>query len=817
MAVFTKSLHRKILVLILIVGLVPAIAGVLQAYWGSIIAMDSTLGGYLQNRATTLASGVDELLRRKMTEVLDLVNKPEFETLYRRLLAEPHAEMSEEQKTKILAGLVRNTVLADDTVILTTLAGEAVASSRQEMTMNFGDETWWQEALRVGTDKIYFAEGTRVDTRIPYTAVASPLTVSENGGKKRQLGMVVVMLDQRRLLLFLDAYSAAELGHISLYSSRDYFVFNPGQGQQLDSVVSSHLGLVQSKLYGWFTTQRAGEMKHVLAFSVVKSLRQMSQEGCSNFNWFIFMDMDMSDIMVVTNLLLWRATLIGFGLVVLMCVLGFLLSSRIVKPIKLLRHGVEKIAQGDLDSRVQIRTNDEIQVLAESVNNMADKLKQTYYDLARKIMEIDEKAHQIALINEISRAINAAFDLERIYEITTREIRRLVDYDRASITLLDEDGSGVRFEFVVPSVREGWQQYDHLSLEGTNIGHVILTKQPLIKRDIAEQHDALEDELLLKTGMKSFIIVPLISHSGVIGTFNLSNRRRGYYGAKEQELLLQVAEPLAVAIEHSRLYARIRKFAEELEVKVQERTRDLEQAQIKLIQTEKFVAMGQLAANLAHEINNPLAIMNNYLRDLADQLKEEALEKGPLALENLEIVKEELDRIARIVKSLLNFYKPADQAHVPIDINYEILQLVKLMEKGFREKRIRVALDLQPDLPQAVASRDLIRQVFLNLLRNAEDAMENGGELGISTYTVNKGEGDHAPQRIAVIVADTGCGIPREHIKKIFDPFFTTKKGERGTGLGLWVTYGILQSMEGTIEIESEEAKGTTVRVTLPT
>ncbi len=815
MAVFTKSIHRKILILILFVGLVPAIAGVLQAYWGSIIAMDRTIGGYLQDRVTLLANGVDDLLRRKMEAVMALNHEPQFKALYQELLVERHEGVSEERKEQMLSGLIRNTILADDAVIITTLAGEAVASSKRERRMSFGEETWWEAALQVATDQVYFAEGVVAETRKPYTAIVGPLEVSQNEGTKKRLGMVVAMLDQERLLIFLDAYSVGEMGNITLYSSRDYFLFNQRLGQQLEPVVRGNLGLVQSKLYGWFTTQRMGEMKNVVAFSVVKCLRQMSQEGRCNFNWFVLMNMDMSDIMVVTNLLLWRSTLVGFGLVVLMCVLGLLLSSRIVKPIRILRRGVEKIASGDLDSRVQIRTNDEIQVLAESVNNMAEKLKQTYYDLAGKIVEIDEKAHHIALINEISRAINAAFDLERIYEIIAREIRKLVDYDRASITLLDEDGSGVKFEFVVPTVRVGWQQGDRLPLEGTNIGRVILSKEPLIKHDIAEEQDAIEDEMLIKAEMKSFIIVPLISHSGIIGTFNLSNRRRGYYRAKEQELLLQVAEPLAVAIEHSRLYTRIRKFAEELEVKVRERTYDLERAQIKLVQTEKFAATGQLAANLAHEINNPLAIINNYLRDLADQLKGRTEEKGPVVLEHLEIIKEESDRIARIVKSLLNFYKPTDQSNVPVDINDEIVQLMKLMDKGFEENKIQVYLELQPNLPQPEASPDLIRQVFLNLLRNAEDAMESGGELRIRTYTVSQEEKEKVRRKIAIVITDTGCGISQEHIGKIFDPFFTTKKGERGTGLGLSVTYGILQSLDGAIEVKSEEGKGTTVKVTL--
>ena len=328
---------------------------------------------------------------------------------------------------------------------------------------------------------------------------------------------------------------------------------------------------------------------------------------------------------------------------------------------------------------------------------------------------------------------------------------------------------------------------------------------------------------LYKEGARSVLIVPLIAQSGTIGTVNFSSENRHQFGERETELILQVADTLAVSIEHAGLFSQVSRFAEDLEGQVLHRTAALESAQQKLIQTEKFVATGRLAANIAHEINNPLGIIKNYLYLLQESIDaptggESGDGDDSDARDNLRIIREEIDRIARIVRRLLDFYRRPESKPVPTNINREIEEMFYLMRKGFKQKNIAVDMELDPDLPEVLASPDKVRQVILNLLRNAEDAIGDGdGHMLISTTLDTRREANTGREReVAILsVADNGCGISPDYLQQIFDPFFTTKS-ESGTGLGLSITYGVVESLGGTIEVDSEEGEGTTFRVILP-
>jgi signal transduction histidine kinase len=253
-----------------------------------------------------------------------------------------------------------------------------------------------------------------------------------------------------------------------------------------------------------------------------------------------------------------------------------------------------------------------------------------------------------------------------------------------------------------------------------------------------------------------------------------------------------------------------------LERKVEERTHDLERANQKLIQTEKYAATGRLAANLAHEINNPLGIIKNYLRLV--RTKMENGEGGRRAtdpnLDHMGIIDEEIGRIARIVRQLLDLHRPPEQEVKRTDVGALLSDLVALMEPDLTKSGIEVKCELDPDLPRIMVAPDLIRQVFINLLRNAQDAMEKGGTLTVRAEARPKSDGREAA--IVVTVADTGTGIEEGDMGRIFDPFFSTKAPEKGTGLGLAVSYSIVRVYQGSIDVRSEPGNGTTMTVTLP-
>jgi signal transduction histidine kinase len=223
-----------------------------------------------------------------------------------------------------------------------------------------------------------------------------------------------------------------------------------------------------------------------------------------------------------------------------------------------------------------------------------------------------------------------------------------------------------------------------------------------------------------------------------------------------------------------------------------------------LIRSEKLASIGHLAASIAHEINNPLQPIRNILDDMSEDIQHQR----PIDAQDIAILQESVERIRRIVSQLLEFTgkrSTGDTNVQLLDISRVIEGIVTLNRKFLEREHVTVVTDL-PALPPVYGNKDQLEQVFMNLALNAQAAMEGGGTLTIRTRV----EGNN----LVAEFADNGCGIPADKIDKIFDPFYSTKPN--GTGLGLFVSYGIVQSHHGNIEVQSEMNTGSTFTVRLP-
>jgi two-component system NtrC family sensor kinase len=233
----------------------------------------------------------------------------------------------------------------------------------------------------------------------------------------------------------------------------------------------------------------------------------------------------------------------------------------------------------------------------------------------------------------------------------------------------------------------------------------------------------------------------------------------------------------------------------------------LNSAQAQLLQSAKLAAVGELAATVAHEINNPLYAARNSLYLIQQDLQPEAPQQ-PF----LEVAQKELGRIARIITRMRDFYRPTRAELEPTDINAVLAETVELIQMHLHHNSVVVVTDTDANLPKLLAHADQIRQVLLNLMLNACDAMPHGGELHVATALL-PAPSDQAA-RIAVRVSDTGIGIPAEHLQRLFEPFYTTKP--QGTGLGLAISAHIVSQHGGHITVESTVGQGTTFMFTLP-
>jgi two-component system NtrC family sensor kinase len=245
-------------------------------------------------------------------------------------------------------------------------------------------------------------------------------------------------------------------------------------------------------------------------------------------------------------------------------------------------------------------------------------------------------------------------------------------------------------------------------------------------------------------------------------------------------------------------------WTQTLEQRVQERTRELQQVQDQLIRAGKMAALGELAAGVAHEINNPLTGVLTFSSLMLKKTDENHPWKR-----DLENIVQQTTRCRNIVKGLLDFARQRKPDKKESDIHFLINRTLTLVENQARFQNIKMVKEFKTGMPMLFVDGDQIQQVFMNIIINAADAMgENGGTLTIKT-AFNNGI-------VEVSFIDTGCGMSKDHLLKVFTPFFTTKETGKGTGLGLAISYGIVQSHGGEIEVESEIGKGSTFRIKLP-
>ncbi|PYP92863.1 MAG: hypothetical protein DMG65_02415 [Candidatus Angelobacter sp. Gp1-AA117] len=234
--------------------------------------------------------------------------------------------------------------------------------------------------------------------------------------------------------------------------------------------------------------------------------------------------------------------------------------------------------------------------------------------------------------------------------------------------------------------------------------------------------------------------------------------------------------------------------------------RKVEQLKVerRMLEIEKFAATGRLAATIAHEVNNPMEAIKNAIYLLVGSIPESAM---PV----YSILKSETERVARIVRQMLGLYRNTEQVK-PVDVNTIIEDTLLLLNRQLQRANVEVHSDLGV-LPDAVIAADQIRQVLSNLVINAKDAMPSGGKLMIRSRHLPTRDDLHGWVRI--LIADTGTGIPPEMVNTIFEPFVTTK-GEKGTGLGLWIVKGIIENHAGRLRVKSKLGKGTVFKIDLP-
>ncbi len=261
-----------------------------------------------------------------------------------------------------------------------------------------------------------------------------------------------------------------------------------------------------------------------------------------------------------------------------------------------------------------------------------------------------------------------------------------------------------------------------------------------------------------------------------------------------------------LARELKQTYGMLQGRVESADKELKQANQELREKQKQLVHAEKLASLGALAAGVAHEINNPLGTISLYAQMTTDELNEDQED----VRENMDIILKHANRAGQIVKNLLAYARDTELEMRKVKANAVLKDVLAMTAHQAELQQVAVAIKLADDVPVIVGDQDKLRQVFLNIVINALQAMPDGGQLSVTSCTSSD------ESALQVKIKDTGCGIPPEHVGKIFDPFFTTKETGKGTGLGLSVSYGIIEQHHGLLAVESQPGEGTTFTITFP-
>ena len=426
--------------------------------------------------------------------------------------------------------------------------------------------------------------------------------------------------------------------------------------------------------------------------------------------------------------------------------------------------------------------------------------------------EAEARARNLGLIHEVVQEVIGLLNKQEVVQITAELLVQYFGYEFVVILLVDEENRATVCGAGGSRVPSGKALLDEFSLLA-NSDNGGITKQVLISGESLLINDVNQSSIYRSIkgwDAGSELCVPLKDGERVVGLMDIESSSKNAFGQNDFMALESLAGILSSVISNADQYQRsqltvrqLRQTQQELQTRIEAQL----EAERRLIQAEKLAAVGEMAAGIAHELNNPLTTVAGFTELVLEDLPAEA-ESRP----DLELVLREARRARDVVRRLLDFSRRSESERTRVDLNELLGDVLSLTNHLMHTSGVQLEVSLGEDLPWVSVDRNQMKQVFLNLFHNAIQAMPTGGQLFIQTELSQRDERNW----VVASIKDTGLGMAPELRERIFEPFFTTKSAQGGTGLGLSITYGIVSDHGGEIEVESETGKGTCFTVWLP-
>ena len=818
-----KRFKTKITLSILGVGLVTMLMGLSVTYWVGRTHLQNTIGAQYREFAdatgqrlqfliehnieearllalsSDIRSGIEQAntaySRRRMAET-DVRNRIEaLKTLWSnsRGVNDPLVrEFLNNPASDYIKQSLRNPANRAEhlSLIVTDRRGILVGADAKPRHVYYGDRAWWQAAFDNGRGRIYISdvhvlqEATEEFEKLYVLSISVPVMDATG---TRAIG---VLKSDLHIQQFFEAVTGVHIGasdHTMLASSDGTLIFCPIFLIRNHTLLPELMQAIFKDQPGWALTMAdvhyAGR-KTINGFAPVNpGLRTENIHPASlgGKRWYIFTSQNPAQTYVTINTLLnWNILLLVLGTVMLL-ILGLRASDYIVRPLHDLQKGVKLIGFGNLDHRLRIQTGDEIQEVADEFNEMAIKLQASYAGLEQKVAE---RTNELAVVNKITRIISSSLNITQIFESFCNEVNTLLQFDRISLSLLDDGLQKILFRLIKTKDGPVIQHDTPRDKTGTAIGWVVDHRQPCIRNDALETTEFFEDRLIQKEGLRSYIVVPIISRQTIFGTLNLVSSRPYAFSDRNLAILEPITEQMAIAIETIHLF---------------EQTKKLDQLK------------SEFVSKVSHELRTPLTSIRGFTEILLSYQDVDHKTQQDF----ISIIHEESERLTRLINDVLDLSKieaGRTEWHIqPLPPSDIVTHAVKSVRAMAMEKNLPIVIEVPESLPMIRGDRDQLIQILDNLLSNAIKFTHEG------KITIRAASED---RRVRISVIDTGIGMSASDTEKIFDKFYQlgeTRTGKpRGTGLGLAICREIVHYLGGKIWCESEPGKGSVFHFTLP-
>lgn len=804
------GLKKKIVWAMVIMALLPVLLGLFVTSWKGTTELRKAIGKNFEGLAKQAASKTELAIQKEILNLTHLGEATRIQDVLEKARTRPeHAQTGPSRPDPEILSLLNQAIERTQeesilqALILTDHTGRQVAASSAAGPESsfLGNEAWWKEAAKREKHSVYI--GTIYPTAPNNSDYLFDVSVPIFHTRKKEfLGVLKATYYLKPFLRpFIFEIRFGSTGHAMLIDSEGTVLICPilPTGSHvtdpllLQSVTSDHPG--------WITASNDGHGGHnsIVGFAPVGAVNQFISSKAGN-GWHSFIRQEPEETYAPIQSMLFTVFVSGSLLVGLTSILGFMVSGKLIQPLLVLHDGAEHIRKGDLGHRLQIKTNDEIEALADKFNEMAEKLSESHTTLEQKVQA---RTEELRALNQIAETVNQSLELTELLDAALEKVIEVTGFESGYIELLDSTENKLRLKSHRGFTSDQLHQFLDI-FERTNLStEVIEHRAPMIFENgsspdrLKSKSDGPIQNPLNGTGYASLITFPVQSKNKIVGTFTLASRRSLSFTSQDLQLLSSIGNQLGTAVENAHLYQKEQDTVEKL----------MEMDRIK----------SEFLSNVSHELRTPLTSIIGFSEILLDKLVGELNGEQEAYIRNMNNSGQHL---LEIINNLLDLSKiKAGKMEVHFQL-FSLRTLLTTIQQTIIPMTYKKELDFEISIEDGIdtihSDEGKIKQILLNLLGNAVKFTPPKGEVRLS---VRKGWLGHS-QAIEVSVQDTGIGIPEKSIRKIFDEFQqidgSYTRDYPGTGLGLAITKRFVEILGGEISVESEAGAGSLFKILIP-